>query len=39
MVCHIIAHDTIDMQILRALQAKDKTQTALIEAVKADVKT
>ena len=38
-VQHIIAHDTIDMQILRALQAKDKTQAALIEAVKADVKT
>lgn len=37
-VQHIIAHDTIDMQILRALQAKDKTQAALIEAVKADVK-
>nr|MCR5090616.1 ATP-dependent helicase [Oscillospiraceae bacterium] len=37
-VQHIVAHGTIDTQILRALQEKDKTQAALIAAVKADLK-
>ncbi|MFH1029476.1 MAG: DEAD/DEAH box helicase [Pseudomonadota bacterium] len=32
---HIITRGTIDEQILRALQHKDKTQAALIDAVKA----
>ena len=36
-VQHIIAEDTIDERILRALKRKDKTQTALIEAVKANL--
>lgn len=34
---HIIAENTIDEQILRALQGKDKTQSALIDAVKANL--
>ena len=34
---HIITKGTIDEQILRALKNKDKTQTALIAAVKAEV--
>ncbi|NBK23959.1 MAG: ATP-dependent helicase, partial [Spirochaetia bacterium] len=34
---HIIAQGTIDEQIMKALQSKDKTQAALIEAVKADL--
>ena len=34
---HIIAQGTIDEQIMKALQNKDKTQAALIEAVKADL--
>lgn len=37
-VQHIIADGTIDEQILRALKAKDKTQSALIAAVKANLK-
>lgn len=37
-VQHIITDDTIDEQILRALKAKDKTQSALIAAVKANLK-
>ena len=37
-VQHIVTHSTIDTQILRALQEKDKTQAALIAAVKADLK-
>ena len=36
-VQHIIAEGTIDERILRSLKQKDKTQTALIEAVKAEV--
>ena len=36
-VQHIIAEGTIDEKILRALKRKDKTQTALIEAVQAEV--
>ena len=35
---HIVTEGTIDEQILKALQAKDKTQAALIEAVKANLK-
>jgi len=38
-VQHIIADGTIDERILRALKQKDKTQAALIEAVKAEVKS
>ena len=36
-VQHIIAEGTIDERILRALKRKDRTQTALIDAVKAEV--
>lgn len=36
-VQHIIAEGTIDERILRALKQKDKTQAALIAAVKAEV--
>lgn len=35
---HIITEDTIDEDILAALKRKDKTQTALINAVKANLK-
>ena len=35
---HIVTKGTIDERILKALQAKDRTQSALIEAVKADLK-
>ena len=34
---HIVAKDTIDERILKVLEHKDGTQTALIEAVKADL--
>ncbi len=34
---HIITKDTIDERIMSALHRKDKTQSALIEAVKADL--
>ena len=34
-VIHIMAKDTIDGRIVRALKDKDDTQTALIDAVKA----
>ena len=37
-VQHIIAKDTIDERILKALKEKDSTQSALIDAVKADLK-
>ena len=37
-VQHIIAEGTIDRRILSALKNKDKTQAALIDAVKAEVK-
>lgn len=37
-VQHIVAAGTIDEQILQALKAKDKTQSALINAVKANLK-
>lgn len=37
-VQHLVVYDSIDGQILRALQAKDKTQAALIAAVKAELK-
>ena len=35
---HIIAKDTIDEDVMRALQKKEKTQNALINAVKANLK-
>jgi SNF2 family DNA or RNA helicase len=35
---HIVAKDTIDEQVMQALKRKDKTQTALIDAVKANLK-
>jgi SNF2 family DNA or RNA helicase len=34
---HIITKDTIDERIMKALSEKDRTQTALIEAVKANL--
>jgi len=37
-VQHIITKGTIDSRILKALSAKDRTQSALIAAVKADLK-
>ena len=36
-VIHIIADGTVDERVLKALEAKDNTQTALIDAVKAEV--
>jgi SNF2 family DNA or RNA helicase len=36
-VQHIIAKDTIDGRMLKSLSAKDRTQAALIAAVKADL--
>ena len=38
-VQHIITKDTMDERIMNALRTKDKTQSALIEAVKADLKS
>jgi SNF2 family DNA or RNA helicase len=38
-VQHIVTKGTIDERILKALSKKDNTQAALIEAVKADLKT
>jgi len=35
---HIITNGTIDEDVMRALERKDKTQTALIDAVKANLK-
>ena len=34
---HIITKDTIDERIMSALRRKDKTQSALIDAVKANL--
>jgi SNF2 family DNA or RNA helicase len=34
---HLIAKDTIDKRVMQALKNKDTTQTALIDAVKADL--
>ena len=36
-IYHIVAEKTIDEQIIRALEKKDKTQAALIDAVKANL--
>jgi SNF2 family DNA or RNA helicase len=38
-VIHITAKDTIDGRIAKALKEKDNTQSALMEAVKAELKT
>lgn len=35
---HIVAKETIDEQVMKALKRKDKTQTALIDAVRANLK-
>ncbi|AEE97960.1 DEAD/DEAH box helicase [Mahella australiensis] len=35
---HIVAKDTIDEQVMKTLKRKDKTQAALIDAVKANLK-
>lgn len=37
-VMHIVANNTIDEVILKALKTKDLTQSALIDAVKAEIK-
>ena len=37
MVQHILTAQTVDEQMMRALSEKDLTQSALIEAVKAEV--
>ncbi len=34
---HLIARDTIDEDVMRALKRKDKTQNALIDAVRANL--
>lgn len=34
---HIIAKDTIDEDVMRALRLKEKTQSSLIDAVKARI--
>jgi SNF2 family DNA or RNA helicase len=36
-IIHIITEGTIDEDVMKALERKDKTQTALIEAVKANL--
>ena len=36
-IIHIITESTIDEDVMKALERKDKTQTALIEAVKANL--
>ena len=36
-IYHIVTEKTIDEQIIRALEKKDKTQAALIDAVKANL--
>lgn len=36
-VIHIVTEGTVDERILKALEAKDQTQSALIDAVKAEV--
>jgi len=36
-VIHIVTDGTVDERIRKALEAKDHTQSALIEAVKAEV--
>ena len=38
MVQHIITAGTIDEQVMKALEAKDRTQSALSNAVKAEIK-
>ena len=35
---HIITQDTIDERVMKALEMKDNTQSALIDAVKAEVR-
>lgn len=35
---HIIAKDTVDEKVIQALENKDTSQTALIDAVKARIK-
>ena len=37
MIHHIIAKGTIDEQVIKALRNKEKTQDALIDAVKANL--
>ena len=34
---HLVAVDTIDERVMKALKAKDHTQSALIDAVKANL--
>lgn len=36
-IIHITTEGTIDEDVMKALERKDKTQTALIEAVKANL--
>ena len=38
MIHHIIAKGTIDEHVMKALRKKEKTQDALIDAVKANLK-
>ena len=36
---HIITEGTIDERVMKVLEMKDSTQSALIDAVKAEVRT
>ena len=38
-ILHIICRDTIDERVLRVLSAREKIQDALIEAVRAEIKS
>ena len=38
MVQHIITAGTIDEQVMKALESKDRTQSDLINAVKAEIR-
>ncbi len=38
MIHHILAKGTIDEDVMKALENKNKTQAALIDAVKANLK-
>ena len=39
MIHHILAKETIDEDVMKALENKNKTQAALIEAVKANLES
>ena len=39
MIHHILAKETIDEDVMKALENKNKTQAALIDAVKANLES